>query len=128
MKSFVFCLAMTTVILLVALCTGCDSGGSYTIIRGEIETSDTYMKGQYKKFNGNYFRNLNLEKEDTLTFTLGVNTKKGSLNVRLKNEDGEKVFNIEDDTVVNIEKSESYRVVTIGDNHEGDFFLTWQVS
>ncbi len=115
------------VLILGGFTAGCKSGGSYTILRGGIETSETYMKGRYERFNGNYFRNLNLEKGDTLTFNLEVNSNKDSLNIRLENKNGEEVFNIEDNTVVNIKKSDSYRVVAIGDNHKGDFFLTWQI-
>lgn len=115
-------------ILSAILITGCDSGGSYTIFAGSISQNETSIEGSYKHFDGYYFRSLDLEKGDTVRFNLGKTTESGSLSIQLKKEDIDAVFIIENDTLVEIEQSGTYKVEALGNSHQGDFQLTWQTN
>ncbi len=64
-----------------------------------------------------------------MTFHFTIHTNKGSIKAELLDEDSnELIGTIEDDTQLNIPKDSTYRIKVIGDNHGGNFSLSWELS
>ncbi|GAB6098146.1 hypothetical protein JCM16358_00250 [Halanaerocella petrolearia] len=118
-------------ILFLIVLAGCE-GGSYTIIKGDIDTNENSIIGEYSKFSGTYFKKLYLKRNDKVFIKLEDDTKKGSLTVNLTNSTGKLILAINETEKVNekktgIKKDDNYKITVIGNNHKGSFNLSWDI-
>lgn len=105
---------------------GC-SGGSHVISIGEIESSKNQMSGEYKSFSGHYYKNVTINKDETLTLNFLVETKKGKLVAKVIDSDGNTIKTIKPGDKVEIDQSGKYKLQVEGEKHKGNFTLSWKI-
>jgi len=88
----------------------------------------------YRLFDGEERERINIDAGDTLSLSYDINVKNGALSLQFVNpdeeiileetyiEDGEGVFDF------TAEESGRYTLIVLGDNTEGNFDLTWDIS
>lgn len=119
------------VILSLILLVGCE-GGSYMVIKGEVDANKNSITGDYNKFSGKYYKRLKLKRNDKIFVKFENETKKGSLKANLTDSDGEEIFSMNGLDKANekrfiIKKDGYYKMRVIADDHKGSFNLQWDI-
>lgn len=113
------------IIITLLIITGC-TGYSYTLIRGQINTTSHSIEGSYQTFDRNYCKDVKFEEGDIVDFKFRLTTDKGTLNVKLYYND-EVITFIEDDMQVTIDKTGTYQIYVFADEHGGSFKVSWEI-
>ncbi len=109
--------------LIIMVLTGC-SKSSYIIKNGSIEKEKNKISGFYDYFNGYKEYYINLDKGEH-EVTIETNSDDGNLSILINEE---KVFNSKESDIKlqKLEvKNKKNKIRVEGDNHQGDFIITW---
>jgi hypothetical protein len=113
--------------LVVTLLPGC-SNGKHSIQNGNITAEEGLLQGDYGLFTGNYLRNIKLQEGTKITFGYAVGTLSGELTAYLLDPNDNTKNIIEDNFVYEIEKSGTYKIEVVGNDHSGAFALEWEIN
>lgn len=121
-------IALTSVlsIIVISLLVGC-SGGSYLLLLGGIDKTDTSLSGDYSEFDGHYYITRTFEKGDKVTFAFTEDTEEGTIKAQLVNEAEDITEVIHNQTEITINKTQNYKIKVIGNDHKGQFNLQWSI-
>lgn len=117
------------IVLLLIFLVGCE-GGSYSVMQGEIDGKDYAIMGNYEKFDGEYYKVVEIEDTKKITLDMDIYTEKGKLGIQVISPDEKVIFeksNIKDSLKQNIEinKDGKYKMVVLATEHSGSFNLYW---
>lgn len=115
------------IILLVLGLAGCTQGGSYKLIMGDIQAGEKSIEGSYSSFSGNYYKNVELAKNDQIIFGLTAETEAGKIAAQLIDPDGNIILEIKEGSRQEkfLEETGTYKMKVIGEDHKGNFELSW---
>lgn len=116
------------IVLLGILIAGCSQVGSYTLIMGDIHTGEDSIEGSYSKFSGNYYKKVELDKNDMINVELTAETKAGSITAQLIDPEGNKILEIKENSQKEklINESGQYKMKVVGEDHKGSFEFKWE--
>ncbi len=115
---------MLICIIAIFVFTSC-SGGSYKIIKGDIDVDSNKMSGEYSEFNGDYYKKVKLKEGEIIKFDISINTDKGEFSAKFIDSDNKKVVDLEKSKSVKINKTDTYKIKVYGKEHKGKFTITW---
>lgn len=107
--------------ILLMACTG----GSYVIKTGGLHSTSDSISGEYSKFSGYYFKEIDFSRGENIKFSYLASTKNGTLTAKLLNSSGDVMEEITKDTTITIPKQDTYKIQVDGQNHKGSFIITW---
>ena len=117
---------LIVIALLLMIITGC-SKSSYLIKNGSIEKTKNKIKGSYDYFNGYREYDINLE-NGKYEINIKTTSDEGKLTILINNEE---VFTSSesDEKLEKLEIKEKKNKIRVeGDNHKGDFIISWKKS
>lgn len=114
------------IVLIAAALAGC-SGGSYSIVKGDVTAAQDALSGRYEQFNGHYHTTLKTDERSVVSFTMQVDTESGSLRAVLLDADKDEIGPIEDGAVMVLQPDSRYRVQVEADDHTGSFEVVWRL-
>lgn len=120
---------LLTVLLILAMAIGL-SGCSRSIFIGSVEnTSEHKMSASYLMFSGTKETELTVEDGETVTVTVKVTTKNGSLDAYIFNEDEEYSYEGHDiqtsEFTVVLSEPGNYTIKAEASRHKGGFSFSW---
>jgi hypothetical protein len=118
-------LLLLTLFMFINL-AGC-SGGSYRITIGDIDSTKNNISGEYNSFSGHYFKNVTLSNGKALALKFVAETKKGELDAKVIDSDGNTVKTIEPGDTFDLEQPGKYKLQVEGEKHQGNFELSWEI-
>ena len=118
------------VILISIFIVGCE-GGSYYVLKGEVDGKSNSMIGSYEKFDGEYYKVTKIKDAKKISLNFKINTKKGKLGIKIISPDEKVIFeklNIKKSFNEDIEiyKEGKYKMVVLATDHSGSFNLKWR--
>ena len=99
----------------------------------EMNYGNTF-EASYRLFDGEERERIRIDAGDTFSLAYDLNVKDGALSLRFVNPDGDTLWEetfLEDSEGVydfTAEESGRYTLVVAGDNNEGNFDLSWEIS
>ncbi len=119
-------LCIFSLILSLLILGGC-SGGNYKLNMGNVHSTSNSIYGSYQLFDGYYFQEVKLKENEVINFYFDVTTISGTLNANIYLKDN-LLDNIQNESIITISKSSTYRIKVIADHHEGSFTLIWVIN
>lgn len=114
-------LILITIILVTLLCSCTITKG--TFIGMHSQSSDTFLKASYVKFNGSITRKVKLESGDQVTFSYQGDDGLGAVVIQ----DDEDILEITDGSTFTASEDGLYNFTVKGKAKDGDFNLTWEI-
>lgn len=114
-------LILIAIIIITLLC-GCTITKG-TFIGIDQESSDTYLKVSYIKFNGSITRKMDLKEGDQVSFSYESNDNLQAV-IRKGDED---ILEIADGSTYTAPEDGRYNFIVEGKASDGDFELTWEI-
>ncbi|WDV44904.1 hypothetical protein PV797_15450 [Clostridiaceae bacterium M8S5] len=114
-------------IILLLILTGCNvrsTGGSFLLIKGDIDFEDNEITGKYSKFNGEKYGKYSFNEDDKLVFDITTETNKGKFAFYIVTDDHK--CEIKDGVTFSVKKNTTYTFKVLGDNHSGSFSVKWK--
>lgn len=112
---------LTFILLILTSCT-VQNG---TIISGTLKATNNSIEGDYKSFDGKYYKKLKLNKSDTLESSSVIHTIDGNIQLLLLDDKDNEVTNLKDEKTIIIPEDGYYYFTAVAENHSGDFKLNW---
>jgi len=115
---------LTAILLILSACTGRDG----KVSGGSIGSNSDEINGEYSKFTGSYFREIDLPKGTKWEFKFKTDTNKGAAIGRIETKKGKVVAVLDDqENTAEIEatKDITYRVYVYAKDHGGKVKLSW---
>jgi len=126
MKKKIGMLITFLVFIFILLLSGC-SGGRHIFVFGGIQQGDNNLNGEYRFFNGHYFKRVQFNENDIVKFSFNHDTISGNIEASLINSFGEKIYIIKDKKDFKIERKGNYKIQVNGNRHRGRFKFEWLV-
>lgn len=123
-------ISLVMICLSSILLIGCSGGGTYSTTVSTDSSGKNKLEMYYKNFKGNRYKMVDLKEGEGLLLTSDVETKGGSLAVKVYDEDENVIYEIKDPTSeitdkIDINKSGKYKIEVSGD-HSGSFKVSWE--
>jgi major membrane immunogen (membrane-anchored lipoprotein) len=118
-----------TVLLILAMAIGLSGCSKYISIGSVENNSEHKMSASYMLYSGTKETELTVDDGETVTVTVKVNTKKGSLDAYIYNEDDEYSYEGHDiqtsDFTVTLSEPGDYTIKVDASRHKGSFSFSW---
>lgn len=122
-KKYLLILSLIFSLMVFVSCTV--QSGVITI--GSLDSGKDYIKGNYEKFNGEYYKKVKLKEGNKIEFSITSNTKSGEIQFLLLDKDKNEVEDLKDSATVEILEDGNYYFKAIAENHSGDFEMKWNI-
>ncbi|MGL5379089.1 hypothetical protein [Clostridium sp.] len=122
-KKYLLILSLIFSLMVFVSCTV--QSGVITI--GSLDSGKDYIKGNYEKFNGEYYKMIKLKKGDKIELSTNFNTKNGEIKLLLLDKDENEVLDLKNTTSFEVLDDGYYYFKAIAENHSGDFEMKWNI-
>lgn len=120
---------VAVLLLLAVMVTGCTKG-SYTFLKSNEKSGNSYWNASYEQFNGYKQREVSVSGDGEHAFTVAIVTTSGTLGLVITDKDGNTLYtgsDIETSTFdVQVDTAGKYIVKVEADNHQGSFDIQWE--
>lgn len=107
---------------------GCE--GSFVKVMYKGSNLGNQIKGSYQLFTGNETKIINFKKDETITINCESSVKKGTLEITLYDEDGNKLKEFKTGEKIEEQLSNSkagkYKLLIHGEHTKGSFNISWK--